>query len=138
MTKTKPHPWETSPWISKAAAAKYIHCTDAELNRLIDEGVIFASRSSRRRGVKGTYVAYLHVDDLDAYMRGRPYRPEGQKRQASVSVPTELRRRDVGLYELSGSPIGDSERLQEIGRKAAEAARRSREREERRRTTRSS
>lgn len=69
-TKTA-EPWANSMWISKSDAAKYIHVTDAEMNRILRHGEIPASVARFSRG--GSKVVYVHIKDLDEYMRQSPY-----------------------------------------------------------------
>lgn len=65
--------WSDSKWLSKTAAAKYIHRSPAVLQQLLDSGVIPASQAPFERG--GAPVVYISIDDLDAYMRSTPYMP---------------------------------------------------------------
>ncbi len=75
MSVSVREPWAQSKWISKSNAAKYIHVTDAEIERLLREGEIPASVSrTNRKG--GSAVVYVNVDDLDTYMRQSPYSPK--------------------------------------------------------------
>lgn len=65
--------WCTSKWLSKTAAAKYIHRSPAALQQLLDSGTIPASQAPFERG--GAPVVYISIDDLDNYMRSTPYKP---------------------------------------------------------------
>lgn len=65
--------WSTSKWLSKTAAAKYIHRSPAALQQLLDSGAIPASQAPFERG--GAPVVYISIDDLDNYMRSMPYKP---------------------------------------------------------------
>lgn len=76
MPKAVAEPWNTSKWLPRYLAAKYLHVTDAELQGLIDAGEIPASELTlKKKGPKGSHPVYVHMDDLDAWMRSHPYRP---------------------------------------------------------------
>lgn len=78
MPKAVATPWNTSKWLPRYLAAKYLHLSDDELQSLIDAGEIPACELlQRRKGPKGSHPLYLHVDDLDAWMRKHPYAPKG-------------------------------------------------------------
>ncbi len=109
-------PWTQSKWISKSNAARYIHVTDAEIDRLLKEGQIPASVSStNRKG--GSPVVYVNVDDLDTYMRQSPYSPNAgdnrHVRRVIEQPPLTDRPGDVAFKKV----------LEREARKAAKAAR---------------
>lgn len=81
--------WSNSKWLSKTAAAKYIHRSPAALQQLLDSGAIPASQAPFERG--GAPVVYISIDDLDAYMRSTPYMP------ALTSAPRSAS--NIGLPE---------------------------------------
>lgn len=76
--------WSNSKWLSKTAAAKYIHRSPAALQQLLDSGVIPASQAPFERG--GAPVVYISIDDLDAYMRSTPYMPVLTNASKSVAM----------------------------------------------------
>ncbi len=79
--------WASSKWLSKTAAAKYIHRSPAALQQLLDSGEIPASQAPFERG--GAAVVYISIDDLDSYMRSTPYIPPRPKR-APVPLPERV------------------------------------------------
>jgi excisionase family DNA binding protein len=52
-----------SPWLSRAAAAAYVHVSTRTLDRHVRQGRIRVERVGDR--------PLFHRDDLDAYVRGR-------------------------------------------------------------------
>ena len=126
MTEAAAVVWSKSKWISKSAAAKYIHVTDARLQELIDARIIFASKSpTNTKGRNRTPVVYCSIDDLDAYMRANPYIPDD-------GIPTDVPPLDRdGGYVLPPASAGhesDPEHLREIGAIAYRAGQRARAR----------
>lgn len=75
--------WYSSKWLSKTAAAKYIHRSPAALQQLLDSGAIPASQAPFERG--GAPVVYISIDDLDDYMRSTPYMPALTNASRSVA-----------------------------------------------------
>lgn len=65
--KEKLEPWASSKWLSKSAAAKYIHRHVDAVQELIESGEIPAVYGAFSRG--GSRTIYINIDDLDAYMR---------------------------------------------------------------------
>ena len=65
--KERLEPWASSKWLSKSAAAKYIHRHVDAVQELIESGEIRAFN----RG--GSRTIYINIDDLDAYMRRTPF-----------------------------------------------------------------
>ena len=94
--------WSTSKWLSKTAAAKYIHRSPAALQQLLDSGAIPASQAPFERG--GAPVVYISIDDLDDYMRSTPYRPSKPTSVVSsvsgdrLGEPLERARLDIPPY----------------------------------------
>lgn len=128
MTRTKAEPWLTSPWITKSEAAKYIHVSDEEMTALLDSRQIFSSESNRVRGPKRSKVLYVHIADLDAYMRSRPHLAgEGPAHQQPPAEPRAAKPRRAP----SSEQVCDPERLMQVGLTAARAAERARKRSER-------
>lgn len=76
--------WSNSKWLSKNAAAKYIHRSPTALQALLDSGAIPASQAPFERG--GSKVIYISIDDLDAYMRSTPYKPSRAAARETVPV----------------------------------------------------
>lgn len=94
--------WLESKWLSKCAAAKYIHRSPAALQKMLDAGVIPAVRAPFSRG--GAPVVYVSIDDLDKYMRSTPYVPEGAgpERVQKKGAAGDAKRR--GLVDISEIP----------------------------------
>lgn len=69
--------WSSSKWLSKSAAARYIHRSPEGLQELLDSGEIPASVAPFERG--GARVIYISIDDLDEYMRSTPYMPRKKR-----------------------------------------------------------
>lgn len=79
MPKAVATPWNTSKWLPRYLAAKYLHLSDAELQELIDRREIPASvLEGRQKGPNRSAPVYLHIDDLDTWMRKHPYRPRSE------------------------------------------------------------
>lgn len=110
MSATKVEAWASSKWLSKSAAAKYIHVTDAAIRDLIDSGTIPAVMGGFRRG--GAETVYIHVDDLDAYMRSRPYVPGNHTRVNELkAVKSDPRFIPLGQGTSSKAGLAQLERL---------------------------
>lgn len=69
--KERLEPWASSKWLSKSAAAKYIHRHVDAAQELIESGEIPAVYGAFNRG--GSRTIYINIDDLDAYMRRTPF-----------------------------------------------------------------
>lgn len=69
--KERLEPWASSKWLSKSAAAKYIHRHVDAVQELIESGEIPAVYGAFNRG--GSRTIYINIDDLDAYMRRTPF-----------------------------------------------------------------
>lgn len=69
--KERAEPWASSKWLSKSAAAKYIHRHVDAVQELIESGEIPAVYGAFNRG--GSRTIYINIDDLDAYMRRTPF-----------------------------------------------------------------
>lgn len=69
--KERLEPWVSSKWLSKSAAAKYIHRHVDAVQKLIESGEIPAVYGAFNRG--GSRTIYINIDDLDAYMRRTPF-----------------------------------------------------------------
>lgn len=110
-------PWAQSKWISKSNAAKYIHVSDKEMERLLSEGQIPASVSANRAA--GREVVYVNIEDLDAYMRQSPYSPKAgdnkRVRRAAMEQPP--------LTESAGDAAFRKVMEREARKSAAKAAR---------------
>lgn len=119
--------WHRSKWLSKSAAALYIHRDVRELQRLIDEGTIPASAASgARRGRNLTPVVYIHIDDLDAYMRSIPY--EGASTVSCPAKPAEKLDGPHVRIEAHPDETMTYERGREIARAVTKAAARAKKR----------
>lgn len=119
--------WSRSRWLSKSGAALYIHKDARELQRLIDDGTIPASAaSSARRGRNRTPVVYIHIDDLDAYMRSIPY--EGASTVSCPAKPAEKLDGPQDAGEVHSSDSMTYERGREIARAVTKASERAKKR----------
>ena len=67
--KERMEPWASSKWLSKSAAAKYIHRHVDAVQELIESGEIPAVYGAFSRG--GSRTIYINIDDLDAICAGR-------------------------------------------------------------------
>lgn len=119
MTKTKPEPWVYSKWLTKTEAAKYIHRPLDVMTYLLESGEIPASVGDGKRGRYASAVVYVHMDDLDAFMRAHPYEPGTSS--APARRPGKPIEKDWRGIALSGKPITDLKRLEELSAKADEA-----------------
>lgn len=108
-------------WLSKSAAAKYIHVRESELQRLLDTQVIRASESTATRGPKRTPVVYIHIDELDAYMRARPYVPDCEDVGEPSDGDFERFTPPVSRRDACGFTRSDPEKLRELNSIAAAA-----------------
>lgn len=87
--KERMEPWASSKWLSKSAAAKYIHRHVDAVQELIESGEIPAVYGAFSRG--GSRTIYINIDDLDAYMRRTPFikkasREESYEEYASLQA----------------------------------------------------
>lgn len=87
--KERLEPWASSKWLSKSAAAKYIHRHVDAVQELIESGEIPAVYGAFNRG--GSRTIYINIDDLDAYMR---------RTLSSRSLPTRNRTRSMPRCRL--------------------------------------
>lgn len=88
MTDSNAHTsWSSSKWLSKSAAARYIHRSPEGLQELLDSGEIPASVAPFERG--GARVIYISIDDLDEYMRSTPYTPRKKRGHGGGSAGGE-------------------------------------------------
>lgn len=88
--------WSSSKWLVRADAARYIHRSKEALQQLIDAGEIPAVVGDTRCA-RGT-VLYVHIDDLDRYMRSHPYEPE------IVAPASSCPKGERRYYELASAP----------------------------------
>lgn len=118
--------WSRSKWLSKSDAALYIHKDPRQLQKLLDSGEIPASAASgARRGRNQTPVVYIHIDDLDAYMRSVPY--EGSNSASPILATQKKPNGPRTQREIHSDGSMTYERGQQINRtvmKAGERARR--------------
>lgn len=94
--------WLESKWLSKCAAAKYIHRSPAALQKMLDAGIIPAVQAPFSRG--GKTVVYVSIDDLDAYMRSNPYVPEREETARGSRRGATADRKRNGLVDISEIP----------------------------------
>lgn len=106
-SKERLEPWASSKWLSKSAAAKYIHRHVDAVQELIESGEIPAVYGAFNRG--GSRTIYINIDDLDAYMRRTPFIKESLRHE----MPYE---EYASLQSLQEST---SKRMARDGRKGA-------------------
>lgn len=117
--------WDRSKWLSKADAAVYIHRSVQKLDEYIKRGEIFASSGDRRTGPTRSRIVYIHIDDLDAFMRSHPYVPEAEGPRAPVEAG------EPRMMALTPCPPSDPETIRAAIQAADKAYERTRRREER-------